>query len=129
MMPASEGPSRFLPASIEWHAWHFRYTRRPAAASPPPVAAGTTAATGAGPPALEGGGAFAAFSACHDRATQAEKSVCPPRCYRVGERKLRVNRLVSLAFSGPTAGAARVVLRTVAVVTAATSQHLPAMEL
>jgi len=69
------------------------------------------------------------LSACHDRATQAEKSVCPPRCYRVGERKLRVNRLVSLAFSGPTAGAARVVLRTVAVVTAATSQHLPAMEL
>ena|SRR5262245_3934151 len=67
--------------------------------------------------------------ACHDRATQAEESVWPPRCYRVGERKLQVSRLDSLAFSVPKAGAARVGLRMVPVVAAATSQHLSALEL
>jgi len=48
----------FLPGSIEWQAWHFLKTRRPAEASP---AAGTAfeargAAREAGGEALEAGG-------------------------------------------------------------------------
>ena len=65
----------------------------------------------------------------HDRATQTEKSASPQRCYRSGERKLRVNWPVLLAFSVPKAGAARLALRPVVVVTAATSQHLSATDL
>ena len=49
----------FLPGSMEWQAWHFLKTRRPAAASPAP---GT--ALEAGVAALEaGGGAFEAGGA------------------------------------------------------------------
>jgi hypothetical protein len=49
----------FLPGSIEWQAWHFLKTRRPAEASP---AAGTLSEAGgaaleAGDGALEAGGA------------------------------------------------------------------------
>ena len=59
MMPASDGPSMFLPGSMEWQAWHFLKTRRPAEASP---AAGT--AFEAGGAALDaGGGALAAGGA------------------------------------------------------------------
>src|SRR6516225_11781032 len=46
MMPASEGPRSALPGSMEWQAWHFLNTSRPAAASPP--AGGAVAA----PPAV-----------------------------------------------------------------------------
>jgi hypothetical protein len=34
MMAARLGPTRFLPGSSEWQAWHLRNTCRPAAASP-----------------------------------------------------------------------------------------------
>jgi hypothetical protein len=69
------------------------------------------------------------LSACHDRATQAEKSAWRLRCYRAGEQKLRVNRPDSLAFVVPKAGMVRAVLRMVPVVAAATSRHLSAMDL
>src|SRR5215472_1983202 len=36
MIPARLGPTRFLPGSSEWQAWHLRNTCRPAAASPCP---------------------------------------------------------------------------------------------
>src|SRR5689334_23469507 len=48
-MPASEGPSTFLPASSEWQTWHLRKTSLPATGSPPLTAAalaGVTAAVG-----------------------------------------------------------------------------------
>src|SRR5262245_41505056 len=60
MMPASEGPSMFLPGSMEWQAWHFLKTRRPAEASPVPGTALEAAAVAA----LEAdGGAFEAGGA------------------------------------------------------------------
>jgi hypothetical protein len=34
MMLASDGPSMFFPDSMEWQAWHFLKTNRPAEASP-----------------------------------------------------------------------------------------------
>src|SRR5215470_142055 len=43
------------------NAWHFRYTRRPAAASPPLVAPAAAVATGACSRVVEGGGAFVAI--------------------------------------------------------------------
>jgi gamma-glutamyltranspeptidase len=47
----------FLPGSMEWQAWHFLKTRRPAVASPVPGAAleAAVAALEAGGGALEAG--------------------------------------------------------------------------
>ena len=65
MMPASDGPSMFLPASMEWQAWHFLKTRRPAEASPAAdiLSEAGVAAFGAGGGALEAGGAALAVGA------------------------------------------------------------------
>src|SRR5262249_58004818 len=49
---ASDGPMPFLPASSEWHAWHFRNTWRPPATSP--VVADLEAAPAAACPVLAG---------------------------------------------------------------------------
>lgn len=57
MTPASDGPSMFLPGSMEWQAWHFLKTRRPAEASPAAALSETgSAALEAGGGALEAGG-------------------------------------------------------------------------
>src|SRR5262245_49165278 len=58
MMPASEGPRSALPGSIEWQAWHFLNTSRPAAASP---LAGGAAAAPLADGVCAGGGSAAAM--------------------------------------------------------------------